>query len=314
MNFVRVIINLFQFNRTNWKAVILCFLAAGIFWLFNAFNKSHSSTVRFPLRFDYDHTRYVPINPLPHYISINVEGSGWDLFRKTFGVKLQELVIPLERPQDVKKIPTSSLTPVLITQLGSLQINFIATDTLRVQLDETTVKTFHLGVDTKSIHYKEGYGNTGIISVLPETVVIDGPQSIINTIPDTILLQMKTSSISKTFRDEVEVPLFKSESISRNPPVVTVMIEAGPVEVIETSLKLTLLNQPRTMKNRFADSVKVLIQIPVNESENFRKLISQIDALVDFKTAKSSSITPTIIGLPVYARLISVDSLSYRID
>jgi hypothetical protein len=270
--------------------------------------------VRFPLRFDYDHTRYVPINPLPHYININVVGSGWDLFRKTFGVKLQELVIPLERPTEVKKIPTSSLNPVLITQLGSLQINYIATDTLRVQLDETTVKTFHLGIDAKTINYKDGYGNTGIISVLPETVVIDGPQSVINTIPDTILLQLKTSSISKTFRDEVEVPLFKSESINRNPPVVTVMIEVGPVEMIETSLKLRLLNQPRVTKNRFADSVKVLIQVPANQRENFRKLTSQIDALIDFKTAKSGFITPTIIGLPLYARVISIDSLSYRID
>ena len=241
-------------------------------------------------------------------------GSGWDLFRKTWGVKLQELVIPLDRPLEVKKIPTISLTPVLITQLGGLHINYIATDTLRVQLDETSVKTFYLGVDTKSINYKEGYGNTGTVSVMPQTVVIDGPQSIINTIPDTILLQLKTSSISKTFHDEVEVSLFNSESINRNPPVVTVMVEVGPVETIETSLKLTLLNQPRSMKNRFADSVKIRIQIPVNQKENFHRQTSQIDALIDFKTAKSGSITPAIIGLPIYARVISVDSLSYRID
>jgi hypothetical protein len=314
MNFVRVIINLFQFNRTNWKAVILCLLAAAIFWLFNAFNKSHSSTIRFPLRFEYNEAQFVPLNPLPHNISINVTGSGWELFRKTFGVKLPELVIPLDRPLEIKKISASTLTPVLIAQLGSLQINYIATDTLRIQLDEKVVKTFHLAVDLRTINYRTGYGNTGIISVLPDTVVIDGPQGIINTIPDTILLPIKASPLSKTFREEVEVPLFKSVAINRNPPVVTVVIEAGPVETIETTVKVTLLNQPRSLKNRFADSVKVRIQIPVDQRENFHKQTSQVKAWIDFGRAKNGSYVPSITGLPLYAQVVSIDSLSYKID
>jgi len=314
MNFVRVIINLFQFNRTNWKAVILCLLAAAIFWLFNAFNESHSSTIRFPLRFEYDHERYVAIHPLPNHININVTGSGWELFRKSLGVKIPELVIPLDRPMDIKKIPAASLSTVLISQLGNLQINYLATDTLRLQLDEKAVKIFHLAVDANQVDYKEGYGNTGVIRVIPDTVVIDGPRRIVNSIPDTILLPVHAASISKTFRDEVEVPLLRSESINRNPPVVTVVIEAGPVETIETTLKLTLLNKPRSVKRRFADSVKVLIQIPMEQRENFRAMASRIIASIDFKGDNNTADGPHISGLPIYARVVSIDSSGYKID
>jgi hypothetical protein len=241
-------------------------------------------------------------------------GSGWELVRKTFGVKLPELVIGLERPLEAKKLPASSLTPMLIPQLGSLQINYIATDTLRVQLDEKMEKTFYLAVDSDLIVYKEGYGNTGLINVIPNTVIIDGPESVIQSIPDTILLPVKTNSLSKTFQDEVEVPLFKSESINRNPPVVTVVIEVGAMETIETWLKLTWRNPPRSMKNRFADSVKVSFRIPTSKREHFREQEGQISAWMDIKTVNNGSIVPLISGMPIYAKVISIDSSSYKID
>jgi YbbR domain-containing protein len=315
MNFVRVVINLFQFNRTNWKAVILCLLAATIFWLFNAFNKSHSSTIRFPLQFDYDQQRYVPVNPLPHQININVTGSGWDLIRKTLGVKLPELVIPLERPLETKKIPASAITPMLLTQLGSLQINYISTDTLRVLLDEKVSKTFRLTADLGKVRFKEGYGSTGIVKVMPDTVRIDGPRSIIRSIPDTITLPLLAAGISKSFRNEVEVPLFNSESVNRNPPVVSISVEVGRVETLEVAFKVQMLHKPRSLKV-LADSVKAFIEIPVDQKKDFEDKLPHVEAYVDWKYAgkNASQLYPEIIGLPIYARVISIDSLRYKID
>ncbi len=315
MNFVRVIINLFQFNRTNWKAVILCLMAAAIFWLFNAFNKSHSSTIRFPLHFDYDGQRYVAVSPLPHQININVTGSGWELFRKTWGVKLPDLVIPLDRPLEIKKIPASALTTLLMPQLGSLHINYITTDTLHIRLEEKVTKTFRLSANVSKIKFKEGYGLTGDARVLPDSVVIDGPKSIFNAIPDTIALMVNAAGISKSFRDELEVPLFNSVAINRNPPVVTVFIEAGPVEAMEVSIKVEWIHPPKTVK-AIADSVKAVIQIPVDQKVDFKAKLSEMTARIDFRSADKNvhALYPKVMGLPSYARVISIDSLSYKID
>lgn len=315
MNFVRVIINLFQFNRTNWKAVILCLLAATIFWLFNAFNKSHSSTIRFPLHFDFDDQRYVSVVPLPRQISINVTGSGWELIRKTLGVKLPELVIPVERPLEIRKIPAAAITPLLATQLGALKINYINTDTLRLRLEERISKTFRLSADLSKVRFKEGYGSTGIVDIVPDTVVIDGPRSIIRSIPDTISLPMLAAGISKSFRDEIEVPLFNSEVINRNPPVVTVRVEVDELETIEVNFKVNVINKLRKAKV-IADSVKAFVQIPVKQHQDFREKLPEIKALVDLNSRERSNrkLYPTVIGLPIYAKVISIDSLSYKID
>lgn len=317
MNFVRVFMNLFQFNRTNWKAVILCLLAASIFWLFNAFNKSHTSTIRFPLRFEYNNQQFVAVSPLPRHININVTGSGWDLIRKTLGMKVPDLVIPLERPLEIKKIPASVLTPVLISQLGGLQINYIVTDTLYTNVDEKISKTFKLSVDLSKIKFREGFGNTGVVELSPDSVVIDGPKSIIESIPDTIVLPAQGKQISKSFHDELEVPLFNSESINRNPPVISVKVEVSPIEVIEVMIKVKAVNKLPARKPYFTDSVKVLLQVPVNQKAALIEKLSQIIALLDLKNVDvkgSYQRYPKIIGLPIYAQVVSIDSVSFKID
>jgi len=316
MNFVRVILNLFQFNRTNWKAIVLCFLAAAIFWLFNAFNKSHTTTIRFPLRFEFDDQRYVAVHPLPYQIRINVSGTGWELFRKSLGIKLPELIIPLEHPLETRRLPAGSLSPLLASQLGGLQINYVVTDTLRIQMDEKKSKTFRISADLSKIKFREGFGSAGEAEVVPDSVIIEGPQSIVNNIPDTILLPVQGKQISKSFRDEVEVPLFNSESIQRNPPVVSIEVEVSQMETIATLIKVNAINQPRPWKKTITDSVKVFIEIPASKSEDLKAKLSLAKAQVDLKGVGKGlhKAYPDLIGLPVYARVISIDSVSFKID
>ena len=295
---------------------MLCFLAAAIFWIFNAFNKSHSSTIRFPLQFSYDHQRFVPINPLPHHVSINVSSTGWDLVRKTLGFKFPELIIALERPLEIKKIPANTLSSLLISQLGGVQINYVSTDTLHIQMDEKMSKTFRLAVDMSHVKFREGFGITGPIEVVPDSVVIDGPSSLVKALPDTISILARGTQISKSFHDELEVPLMNSESINRNPPVVSVSVEVGPVETIEKMIKVKTINRPRLFRSVITDSVKVYMQIPVAQREDLKRKLSQIHALLDLKDVAKGShqVNPTIIGLPTYARVISIGSVSFKID
>src|ERR1041385_5478344 len=104
MNFVRIIFNLLRFDRANWKAVILCITAAMVFWVFNAFNKDYSTNIRFPILFEFDGERYLPAEHFPKTVTANVSGNGWDLFRRYVGLKTVQVIIPLERPAEIRKI------------------------------------------------------------------------------------------------------------------------------------------------------------------------------------------------------------------
>ena len=153
MNFLRAISNLLRFDRTNWKALALCLFAAAIFWIFNALNKSYATNLRFPLQFEFDNTKYIPVEPLPATLTMNVSGNGWELFRKSLGLKVPSISLPLERPVDTRKIVAGTLAPIVASQIGALQVNYIVSDTLRLKIEPKILRKIKLVADLGGVTF-----------------------------------------------------------------------------------------------------------------------------------------------------------------
>jgi hypothetical protein len=316
VSFFRVINNLFKFNRTNWKAVSLCFLAATVFWLFRALNKNYDTNIRFPLQFEFDQHRFVPSGPLSRDVYVNVNGKGWDLLRKNLTLKLPAVVIPLERPVDVKKIVGSSLPPLLASQLGNLKINHIVTDTLYLSFEPKDSIRMKVVVDQNRVTYKSGMGRTSPIVVLPDSVELTGPKSLIHRLPDSILVSLPEKKLGANFREQVEIKIEKDEFIRRKPPVVEVMFEVGEVMEIEQKLKLELINIPVAARvNLGKDSILCWVRVPRSRVSEYNQSARQAKAVLDLTDARSGArkALPIIIGLPSYASVIRADSIRLRL-
>jgi len=316
MNFIRVFVNLFQFNRTNWKAVALCFIAAAIFWLFNAFNKNYSTNLRFPLRFDYSREKFIPLDNLPRDVRVNVSGNGWDLFRKSIGIKLPDLSISLPKPTEVKIIVASSLTPSFSEQLGSgLRINYIVNDTLRLQIDELDSHQFKLFVDLSQVTFREGYGRVSAVVVIPDSVKLIGAKSLLHQMPDSIALILPKSELDDRFKKEIEIVIPNRESITRSASVASVMFEVGSVEKIDAYVTTTLVNANRSFKQTFIDSVKVRFRIPKAQVATFNDDRHLIVAIAQMKNKPKGMyrLQPTLTGLPKYVEVLAIDSVSVKV-
>ena len=309
MNLLQAIVNLFRFDRANWKAVFLCFLTAIVFWLFNAFNKNYATNVKFPLHFEYNHEFFVSVKALPSQVSINVTGNGWDLFRNHLGLKIPELSITLERPLEIKKIVGASLPPVFSPQVGKLHINYIVTDTLRIQLDEKDAHRFKVVIDLKSISFREGFGRTSPIVILPDSVELEGPKSTLHEM-DSILISPSVSRLDQNFNEDIEVPL-EEHSIKRNPPLVKVMFEVGPVVVVTKKLKLIVKNSLAAGALKiFPDSIEGSFRIPVKRVEEFNLLIKEMNAEVDGRSFKNQNeVLPRVKKASNYMEVIRLDSI-----
>ncbi len=313
MNLFRVFVNLFKFNRTNWKAVSLCFLAATVFWFFNAINKEYSTNVRFPLHFDFNNEKFVQARVLPEEVNINVKGNGWDLLRSgRYGLKRPSLVIPLERPVEVKKIVCSTLPPLLASQLGRLQINYVVTDTLFLEIEPKDVHKFKLTFNEKSISYKGGFGRTSPIVILPDSVDLEGPKSLLHVLPDSIVLRYSGRKIGENFRESIEVAT-NNEMIKRDPPVVEVMFEVGQVMTINRKVKLEVFKPSFAQMSLSSDSVYYQVQIPKDRADDFQQQI--ITATVDLRSTKKGTMNvyPLWKGFPTYVQLLRADSIEVRI-
>jgi hypothetical protein len=310
MNILRIFVNLFRFDRANWKVVSLCVLTAVVFWIFNAFNKNYSTNVRFPLLFEFDGEKYAPAEHLPKSVNLNVSGNGWDLFRRHLGVKVPPVIIPLERAKEIKKIVGSTLPPLLATQVGNLKINYVVTDTLYLQIDERDSHRYKLVADISGITFREGYGRISPVVVLPDSIELDGPQSRLHALDDSIVLVLSEKTLSNDFRAEAEVAFPGSEFLKRNPPVVQIMFEVNQVVNIKKNVKVVI---DKKGGKEVADSVEALFQIPATREEDFklqaREIISEVRA-TQFK--KFEAAVPKVVNMPPYALLLRVDSVHVK--
>jgi hypothetical protein len=309
MNIIRIFINLFRFDRANWKAVVLCILTAIVFWIFNAFNKNYSTNIRFPLLFEFDGEKFAPAEHLPKTLILNVSGNGWELFRKHLGVKVPPLIILLERPNEVKKIIGSTLAPMLATQVGNLKINYVVTDTLHVQIDLLDSHRYKLAADISGITFREGYGRISPVVVLPDSVKLNGPQAWLHALTDSVSLTVNEKNVSGNFREEVEIGFPGSDFVKRDPPVAQVIFEVGRVMEVNKRLKV-VIDKNRIGTVNVPDSINALFQIPINRVEDFNKQANDIFSKADAKYLKKNKVmVPSVFNVPSFAQLLHVDSV-----
>lgn len=311
MRFLRVISNLLRFDRTNWTALTLCLFAAAVFWIFNALNKDYSTNLSLPLLIEFDQSKYAVAEHIPAKLTVNVHGNGWELLRKSLGQKVPIVSIPLERPTEIRRIPGAALAPQVMSQLGSLQLNYVVLDTLRLFVEPRTSRKLKLAADVRQVAFRNNQGRISPVVVLPDSIQLEGPASYIDALADSILIVVPPRRITASYRENLEVRMDKSEFIQRNPPVVEVMFEVGPVITMTRQLPLVLPRHLLTSE----DSLSITLRIPGRDETRFGVDFSAITiSLPEIKLAKGDTVRvlPRLSGLPEYASVLRMDSVEVR--
>ncbi len=314
MSFLRLFINLFQFNRTNWKAVLLCLFAASVFWVFNALNKEYTSNIKFPVHFEYDEEKASPLEELPDQVLLNVTGNGWQLFSQAVGYKLPVLTIPLEKPLEVKKIVGSTLPPLLADQLGKLHINFVLTDTLYLQLDQKDKHKLKLFVDLKGITYEKGYGRISPIVILPDSILLQGPKSLLHKLPDSLMVALPEKKVSSNYREKMAITIPGFEMLDRNPAQAEVIFEVDEVTQVEMKSRIEIRNLQKGRHAETQDSLQISMQVPKSREEDFKNVMPTLT--LDLKKIKRGQhiLKPRVEGIPSYASIVKLDSIVVKVE
>nr|MCU0468761.1 hypothetical protein [Arcicella sp.] len=136
-------------SKTDYKAVFISLLAAIIFWIMNALNKDgYSQKMSFPLQFSYNDSLYIPTQPLPEKISVNVSGNGWNLLRKAFALDITPVKYSIEKPLKTKYLNTGSLTDSLSDYIKDVKVNYVVADRFDLEFDRKISKEFIVRVDS----------------------------------------------------------------------------------------------------------------------------------------------------------------------
>ncbi len=314
MSLLNSIFNILRFNRKNWKAVVLCIFAATVFWFFNALNKTYTTNINFPLTFAYDNENFVPVETLPRYVRLNVTGNGWDLFKRSSGVKMAPLEFPLDRPSEVKKIVGVELPRVFSNQLTGLEINYVLLDTLYLDLEPKAGRWINLAVDSVADNLKIGYGLASEIAVIPDSTYVVGPERIINNLVEPIILKIPQRNIDEHYIENIGVILPYMEVIIRQPASVSVMFNVEQMITRKDSIPMEIINIPPTVSD-VMNSGKVPVTFSIPESFLPELNIGSVKAVLDLKkfTRGKAKFLPRVEGLPPYSQVIRIDSVIVRL-
>lgn len=304
--------NLLHFNRKNWRPISLCVLAATIFWFFNALNKNYTTTISFPLRFDYDDRNYIPVKPLQDELRLNVTGMGWDIFRKTIGLREQPLVIPLDRPSTIKKIvgSGSTLPALLASQLETLQINFVVNDTLYIDFEPKGRRWLSLSSDSVPGYIHRDFGIVGPINISPDSLLLEGPLKMITALPEPYSLTIAVSEIDEDFDEEIRVNVPGRNFITMFPSRVRLSFSVERFVEMTDTVRLELTNIPRNAQPKM-EVAKLPATIRIQQSMVQSFPWDSLRAVVDLKAFSKGNIKvrPTLVGLPLHAELVKIDTI-----
>jgi hypothetical protein len=310
MSVIGSIFNLLRFNKKNWKAVVLCLSAATVFWFFNSLNKTYTTILSFPIEFQYDQENFIPVTELPKEVKMNVTGMGWSLLRRSAGVKVPVLLLPLERPTEVKKLVGSTLPVVFSSQLSDLQINFVATDTLHLDIEPIEGRWLKLTTTALEKNLKKGYGLTSNATLSPDSVFVQGPRKMVLALPNPYPLTYEKKNIDENQEGMVSI-MFKNEQITAELTQVGISFTVDKLHELKDSVKVEFINiPPRVRPASNVAQIHYTLSLPKSSLHtSYSK--ENIKAILDFKETKAGKfkIAPTITGIPPFSKIIQVDTV-----
>jgi hypothetical protein len=214
--------------KTDYKAIAICLLAAIIFWIMNALNKDgYSLRIPFPLQFSYNDSLYIPTQPLPEKISVNVSGNGWSLLRKVFALDVTPIKYSINKPLKTRMLNTGSLTDSVSEYIKDVKINYVVADRFELEFDRKVSKQFTVKVDSSNISLKDRYVITSLINVNPRIITLTGPESVLEEMGSTILVKVPSQRLQDNYDDEVKLLLPKNSLIKANKDRVAVSFEVA---------------------------------------------------------------------------------------
>lgn len=175
----------------------------------NVLNKdNYSIKLNYPLSIEYDNSAFVPMQPLPKRISVNVSGDGWSLLQKSWlNFNANPVVYKVLNPNEASFINSTTLTDQITELFPNLHVNYVVADTFELNFERKIRKIIPIRVDSAGINIREGYVISSIINVSPSLISVDGPVSLIRSYPDTIRISVPIPKIQNNFDESLPIPL-----------------------------------------------------------------------------------------------------------
>ncbi|QIX61475.1 hypothetical protein HER32_09915 [Hymenobacter sp. BT18] len=302
-------------ERSYWRAITACFLAASTFWLLNALNKVYTTRITYPLEWRYDARRYVPVQPLPREVAVNVTGRGWKLLRRSLMLDVRPAEIQLERLPSTRFVAAQQMRPSLLAAMEGLQLNYVLTDTIFVEFDRLVTRRLPLMLSPTA----DGAALPFVARFEPDSISFRGPSQVIARLSSPYLVHLPQAPAGSS-SGSIRVPIGGPRLVTTNVQDVRVRLQPRPLVSQVISVMPALHNfpvgQPYTIR-----PVMLRVEVQSFAEDTPRLDMKQVRALLDFGQLRPADSTlqpllmptqPPVRGARLLTPLVRVSLSTHR--
>ena len=219
-------------RRKQLSVFLFCIFIATVLWFLRAFENDYVTRIDHPVKYINVPDHMTTLNPLPQTLALDVKGLGFSILQHNWDVSKEPLVVDFRKfktPVRIKKglieyLPMNLFVNDFSSQLKDIRVIGVIPDTLIVRLAVKKTRLVKVTPDWEpgpGASTFNGYG----VKVVPDSILIEGPEMIIDTIKLVKTLPIKAPRQGAPFRQAAGLAEIHRQ-VSFSPSTVTVQLDS----------------------------------------------------------------------------------------
>ncbi|MFO7573881.1 MAG: hypothetical protein R6W67_01820 [Bacteroidales bacterium] len=283
-----------------------------IFWYLNGLDNEIENTIRYPVRYVNPPSDRVLTGDLPPRLEMQIKGPGYSILKLRLSGNRAPVIIDMSR-LEYNEFPDSDQSIYLYILTNRLRETFhrqlradfeiirIAPDTLVFSFDRLVTRKIPVLADIE-VNTDEDFFMRGVPEVTPDSVLVTGPEPVIDTIRHIRTRHRRFKGINQSFSRNLQLEGSRLYTVSERRVSVNVSVEQYTEARLELPVKM--LNLPDSIDIKlFPDVVSVRLQVAVSDYKAVFQ--SNIQAVTDISSViieSAGKLPVTIINVPVSAK------------
>jgi hypothetical protein len=245
-----------------------------IFWYLNGLDNVIENTIRYPVRYVNPPSDKVLTGDLPPRLVMQIKGPGYSVLKLRLSGNRAPAVVDMSRLEynelndsdenTYLYILTSELRETFQRQLrADFEIIRIAPDTLFFSFDRIVTRRVPVFADIE-VNTDEDFFIRGTPAVIPDSVLVTGPEPVVDTIIHVRTRHRRFTGINQSFSRNLQLEGSRFYTLSDRRVSINVSVEQYTEARLELPVKM--LNLPDSIDIKlFPDVVSVRLQVAVSD-------------------------------------------------
>lgn len=256
--------------KKEWRVITACIVISALLWFFQSMGLEYRAHLFVDVEYSGVPNDLVLTNKPADRLDIYTKGKGWDLLGYKLSVRKPKLNVNLEEFSQSASYPTSRAKNLITAQVpGLVDVLSVAPETLNLEFDKKVSKT--VPIEAKiDFSFKDGFGLNGNLTIMPDSVEVSGPSSVVSQISSLPTLPISLSEVEENISATLLLEQANEQHLTFNTTEVQVN---GQVEKLTEK---TIHDLPIRLKGKFNGKITL---IPSRASLRFKLPISAYKAI-----------------------------------